>query len=129
MARRHHRTVPRVATHSVTFANAWLIAQLEQLKSWQIRHVTIVKVRLVVNDLPMRQSATYTSPAGPYEAFADTIGGHLVIELGPGKHSAWLQWKKSAGGLVTSWRNTPSSHDGFASGRSIVVTAQVSRHI
>lgn len=48
------------------------------------------------------------------------------MDFGPGNHSVGLQWKKSSGGIVTSWSNRPSSHDGFASGRSIVVTAQVS---
>lgn len=49
------------------------------------------------------------------------------MDFGPGTHSIGLQWKKSTGGIVTSWSNRPSSHDGFASGRSIVVTAQVSQ--
>lgn len=80
----------------------------------------------MVNGVPLRQSSAYASPAGPYESFADTVGGHLVTEFGPGNHSVRLQWKKSVGGLVTSWSNRPSAHDGFAEGRSIVVTAQVS---
>lgn len=84
------------------------------------------QVRLVVDDLPIRHSAAYTSPAGPYESYVDTLGGHLVIQFGAGNHSVRLQWKKSIGGIVTSWSNRPSSHDGFAGGRSIVVTAQVS---
>ena len=49
------------------------------------------------------------------------------MDFGPGTHSIGLQWKKSTGGIVTTWSNRPSSHDGFASGRSIVVTAQVSQ--
>ena len=84
------------------------------------------QVRLVVDGLPMRHSATYTSPVGSYESYVDTLGGHLVVELGGGNHSVGLQWKKSAHGVVTSWSNRPSSHDGFAGGRSIIVTAQVS---
>lgn len=84
-------------------------------------------MRLIVNGLPLRQSAAHTSPAGPYESFADTLSGHLVTEFGPGNHSVALQWKKSSGGVVSSWSNRPSSHDGFSGGRSIVVTAQVSR--
>lgn len=48
------------------------------------------------------------------------------MEFGKGNHTVGLQWKKSSGGIVTSWSNQPSSHDGFAGGRSIVVTAQVS---
>lgn len=83
----------------------------------------------MVNGLPFRHSASYTSPAGPYESYTDTLGGHLVMEFGPGNHSVGLQWKKSAGGVVSSWSNRPSSHDGFAGGRSIVVTAQVRRKI
>lgn len=74
----------------------------------------------------MRQSAAYTSPAGPYESYVDTLGGHLAMAFGQGNHSVGLQWKKSSGGVVSSWSNRPSSHDGFAGGRSIVVTAQVS---
>lgn len=74
----------------------------------------------------MRQSASHTSPAGLYESYVDTLGGHLAMEFGQGNHTVGLQWKKSSGGLVTSWSNRPSSHDGFAGGRSIVVTAQVS---
>ncbi|CAM9173657.1 unnamed protein product [Ascophyllum nodosum] len=83
-----------------------------------------LQVRLVVDGLPMRHSATYTSPVGSYESYVDTLGGHLVVELGGGNHSVGLQWKKSAHGVVTSWSNRPSSHDGFAGGRSIIVTAQ-----
>ncbi|CAM9734048.1 unnamed protein product [Scytosiphon promiscuus] len=83
-----------------------------------------LQVRLVVNGLPMRQSAASTSPAGPYESYADTLSGHLAMEFGQGNHSVGLQWKKTPGGIVTSWRNRPSAHDGFAGGRSIVVTAQ-----
>ena len=88
----------------------------------------LIQVRLVVNGLPMRQSAAYTSPAGPYESYVDTLGGHLAMEFGQGNHTVGLQWKKSSGGIVTSWSNQPSSHDGFAGGRSIVVTAQVSNN-
>ncbi|CAN0543623.1 unnamed protein product, partial [Ectocarpus sp. 12 AP-2014] len=83
-----------------------------------------LQARLVVNGLPMRQSAAFTSPAGPYESYVDTLGGHLSMEFGQGNHSVGLQWKKSSGGIVTSWSNRPSSHDGFAGGRSIVVSAQ-----
>ncbi|CAM9343751.1 unnamed protein product, partial [Hapterophycus canaliculatus] len=72
----------------------------------------------------MRQSAASTSPAGPYESYVDTLGGHLAVEFGQGNHSVGLQWKKTSGGIVSSWSNRPSSHDGFATGRSIVVTAQ-----
>lgn len=79
----------------------------------------------MVNGLPMRQSAASTSPAGPYESYADTLGGHLAMEFGQGNHTVGLQWKKTSGGSVSSWSNRPSSHDGFAGGRSIVVTAQV----
>ncbi|CAM9116455.1 unnamed protein product, partial [Choristocarpus tenellus] len=83
-----------------------------------------VKVRLVVNSIPFRQSASHASTAGPYEAFVSTVGGHLVTDLGPGNHTIGLEWKKSVGGVVRSWSNRPSESDGHASGRSIVVTAQ-----
>ncbi|CAM9134032.1 unnamed protein product [Discosporangium mesarthrocarpum] len=86
----------------------------------------VLQIRLLVNGVPLRQSSSHTSAAGSYETFVDTLGGHVVTELGPGNHTVGLQWKKSAGGTVTSWSTRPSSHDGHTSGRSVVVTAQAS---
>lgn len=83
------------------------------------------KIRLVVDGLPWRQSATSISRGGSHGAFVDTVQGHLVMAFGAGNHSVWLQWKKPWGGSIASWRNLPSAHDGYAGGRSIVITAQV----
>ncbi|CAM9210474.1 unnamed protein product, partial [Phaeothamnion confervicola] len=84
----------------------------------------VLQVRLVVNGVPYRQSASHVAPSTPYESFIGAVSGHAVVALGRGEHGVSLQWKRPAGGAVTSWSNRPSDADGHNSGRSVVVTAR-----
>jgi len=82
-----------------------------------------LQCRLVVDDVPYRQSSTFAAPSTQWEQYIAGLTGHLVIPLGTGLHNVKLQWKKT-GNTLTSWSNLPNSNDGFTSGRSIVITAQ-----
>ena len=47
----------------------------------------------------------------------------MVFLRGPGAHDVQLQWKKVGSGVAT-WSSRPSIADGFAGGRTVVVTAR-----
>ncbi len=90
-----------------------------------------IQVRLSVDGIPFRESASSASPASPYAIYTTTLDGNLLIpNLGPGNHTVLLQWKATGGERgsgdrwVLSWSNIPSAEDGFMAGRAIVVTAQ-----
>ncbi len=90
-----------------------------------------IQVRLSVDGIPFRESASSASPASPYALYRTTLNGNLLIpNLEPGNHTVLLQWKAIGGEggsgdrWVSSWSNTPSADDGFTAGRAIVATAQ-----
>lgn len=80
-----------------------------------------VGARLVVDGIPYRQSGSHTSPLGRFEVSASQLRGQLVAELGSGAHQVQVQWRKW-GAFVRSWASNPHAHDGFASGRTLVVS-------
>ncbi len=90
-----------------------------------------IQLRLSINGIPFRESASSASPASPYALYTTTLDGHLLIpNLEPGNHTVILQWKAKGGEgkggdrWVSSWSNTPSAEDGFLAGRAIIATAQ-----
>lgn len=82
-----------------------------------------LQARLLINGVPYRQSSSHASPGLSMESNSDTLTGHAAVNLGPGAHDVQLQWKKLGAG-VAAWGSRPSVADGFAGGRSIVVTAR-----
>jgi hypothetical protein len=84
---------------------------------------SFLQLRLLLNDLPYRQSSSHASPSFSMEAAIDTLSGHAAVALGPGAHSVQLQWKMSGDG-VSSWSSRPSAADGYISGRTMVATAR-----
>ena len=84
---------------------------------------SFLQLRLVVNNLPYRQSSSHASPGFALEATSDSLSGHAAVSLGPGAHSIQLQWKKSGDG-VDMWSSRPTTADGYVSGRTIVATAR-----
>lgn len=82
-----------------------------------------LQTRLLINGVPYRQSSAHTSPGLSVESNSDTLTGHAAVNLGPGAHDVQLQWKKVGSGVAT-WSSRPSIADGFAGGRTVVVTAR-----
>ena len=82
-----------------------------------------LQMRVVVDGIPFRQSASHAQPSSSLESVTRHLKGTVVVTLGAGPHTIELQWKKR-GTFVTSWNNIPSLHDGFSTGRILSATAQ-----
>lgn len=76
--------------------------------------------RVTVDGAPYRQSAT---TVGDRETVVTTASGYLVLEMLAGPHIVALQWRKRGTG-VSRWVISSELLDGFAGGRSLVVSAQ-----
>jgi hypothetical protein len=84
---------------------------------------SFLQFRIVVDDIPFRYSSSHISPGLSLESNTDSATGHTAVRLGAGVHTVYLQWKKIGQG-VASWSCSPSAHDGFTSGRSLIVSAR-----
>lgn len=76
--------------------------------------------RVVVDGAPYRQSA---ATVGDREPLVTTASGYLVLELVAGEYDVQLQWRKR-GIDISLWAISSELLDGFAGGRSLVVSAQ-----
>jgi len=86
----------------------------------------ILQVRVSIDGIPMRQSASHVSvgsQSGGNDSLVTSLRGHTVAELRNGSHVMNLQWKKT-GHRLSSWRSKPSAGDGFVSGRVMVANAR-----
>ena len=84
--------------------------------------VDFAGARILVDGVPYRQSGSHASPTGRFEVATSQLRGMLVAELGAGNHTIEVQWRKW-GSFVRSWSSLPSAFDGFASGRTLVASA------
>ncbi|TYZ65127.1 hypothetical protein PybrP1_009425 [[Pythium] brassicae (nom. inval.)] len=76
--------------------------------------------RVTVDGASYRQSAT---TVGDREPVVTTASGYLILEMLAGTHTVALQWRKRGTG-VNKWVISSELLDGFAGGRSLVVSAQ-----
>jgi hypothetical protein len=79
-----------------------------------------VAFRVVLDDRPYRESGT---TVGDNEPLVTVASGYLAVEIPAGSHHAQLQWRKH-GTRTSMWIITGNELDGFAGGRSLVVSAQ-----
>lgn len=81
-----------------------------------------VGARIVIDGVPYRQSGSHASPAGATERSTAVLRGMLVHAVSGGNHTVKVQWRRW-GSFVRAWSSNPTFDDGFASGRSLTVTA------
>ncbi|KAH7476850.1 uncharacterized protein KRP23_7525 [Phytophthora ramorum] len=86
----------------------------------RVAQVSELSFRVAVDGSPYRQSATTVDDREPLVA---TASGYLVLELPRGHHEVKLQWRKR-GTHVLKWALASDILDGFAGGRSLIVSAQ-----
>ncbi|DBA03616.1 TPA: hypothetical protein N0F65_006795 [Lagenidium giganteum] len=76
--------------------------------------------RVMVDGVAYRQSGT---SIGTNDPLMSTVSGYLGMELLAGPHEARLQWRKR-GNRVSAWVISSAVLDGYAGGRSLVVSAE-----
>ena len=86
-----------------------------QLKPGSTGLGDFVGARLVVDGAPYRGSGSHAAPLGSAGTAAQQLSGTAIIELGPGTHTATLQWRHR--------RASSAFRDGHSSSRGITVTS------
>lgn len=74
---------------------------------------------------PLKESGSaFRLPSTRAAPTAATLVGHVVVPASAGSHVVQLEWR-AFGHDVALWWSQPDFLDGYAAGRSLVVTAEV----
>lgn len=96
------------------------VSRINELDAVTVTVESELSFRVVLDGSPYRESATTVSDNEPLVA---TVGGYLVVKVLAGKHEVKLQWRRR-GEKIKQWLILSGVLDGFAGGRSLVVSAE-----